>query len=180
MHKPSLCVAHICALLYISWHANTHPTEKNTPTCVHPRCTSFSLILPHRHPSLSSLLLLPCLFRGMRLAGCVWWPDSKSLSHSPKKFPPFFSFLLTWLSTPSYCFSKTSGVYSTHTHTHTPWSHCWCREYQSTPLLFPPSEPLLWSISVCCGQQGVCAFAALPSKIQTFQGSQQYNMVALL
>lgn len=79
--------------------------------------TSFSLVLPHRHPSLSSLLLLPCLFRGMRLAGCVWWPDSKSLSHSPNKFPPFFPFLLTWLSTPSYCFSKTSGVYSTHTNT---------------------------------------------------------------
>lgn len=47
-------------------------------------------------------------------------------------------------------------------------------------LRFLPGEPLPWSISVCCGKQGVCAFAALPSKIQTFQGSQQYNMAALL
>lgn len=54
-----------------------------------------SLALPLRHPLSSLLLLLSCLFRGMWLAGCVRWPDSKSLTHSLSKFPFF-----TWLCTP--------------------------------------------------------------------------------
>lgn len=62
-------------------HRKTHPL----------RCTVAvpppSLALPLRPPS---LLLLRCLFRGMWLAGCVRWPDSKSLTHSLCKFPVFY------------------------------------------------------------------------------------------
>lgn len=169
----------MCSVIHQLARKHSPHRKKHTHLCA-PSLYLLLPRLPHRHPSLSSLLL-PCLFRGMRLAGCVWWPDSKSLSHSPKKFPPFFPFY--WPDSAhlhTVLVRRVECIQHTHTHTLTLWSHCWYREYQYTPLLFPPSEPLLWSISVCCGQQGVCAFAALPSKIQTFQGSQQYNMVALL
>ena len=82
---------------------------------MYPCCTS---PLPRSAPSsplvlllLLLLLLLCCLFRGMWLAGCVRWPDSKSLTHSLYKFPFFIpgSAHLQWLH------QAEGSVYSSHT-----------------------------------------------------------------
>lgn len=134
-----------------------------------------SLALPRSHP-LSSLLLFSCLFRGMWLAGCVRRADSKSLTHSLSKFPFFYLALHTSSS------FMPNGVCIHHTRTH---------------ILFDPTvsaesiSPLPFSVSSqaspcsdlfrCVVASRVCVhLRALPSKIQTFQGSQQYNMAALL
>lgn len=108
------CLTHTCTVIHQLARklqlVNTHPTQKNTPTCVYPCRLPTSL--PRRHP-LSSLLLA-CLFRGMWLTGCVRWPDSKSLTHSLSKFP-----FLPGAAHLQQLHQAKLSVYSLHTHMHT-------------------------------------------------------------
>lgn len=129
----------MCSVIHQLARKHSPHRKKHTHLCA-PSLYLLLTRLPHRHPSLSSLLL-PCLFRGMRLAGCVWWPDSKSLSHSPKKFPPFFPFywpdsahLHTVLVRRVECIQ--------HTHTHSLFGATAGTESISTlPYSFLPASP---------------------------------------
>lgn len=131
---------HTYVLCYTSAGTQTLTPQRKTHPLV---CTLAVPPSPSSAPP-SPLVVLPpppCLFRGMRLAGCVWWPDSKSLSHSPKKFPPFFPFywpdsahLHTVLVRRVECIQ--------HTHTHSLFGATAGTESISTlPYSFLPASP---------------------------------------
>lgn len=141
---------------------------------MYPHCTS-PLALPLHH-LLSSLLLLRRLFRDMWLAGCVRWPDSKSLTHSLYKFP-FFYFLPGFTYLRQLVCTHPTSIHPPHHH---PPLLMLQRISPSTPFLcFLPHEPLLWSISVSCGQQGVCVrWWPCPVKYRLFK--EVSNIIWLL
>jgi len=99
----------------LTWELmNTHPTQKNTPTCVHPCCTSSSLALPCRHPLPSPSSSPPAYFEVQWLVGCVSFPDFNSLTHSLTKFP----FLFFHLAQHTFCSFTTQTWVCIH---HTLW-----------------------------------------------------------